>query len=79
MHNIHIHVDIAFEVSQIKIISFRLRQKVLIPGTLVSSDTPASSKDVPNSPKRVTHRATRSKPTAVFYTSAGKSSETVKV
>ena len=57
----------------------RLRQKVVIPGTLVSSDTAASSKDISNSPKRVTHRATRSKPTAVFYASAGRSNETVKV
>jgi hypothetical protein len=57
--------------------SLRLRQKVVIPGTLVSSDTAGSSKEV--TPKQATYRANRSKPTAVFYTSVGNSSGTVKV
>ncbi|XP_046861289.1 protein C1orf43 homolog isoform X2 [Xenia sp. Carnegie-2017] len=57
----------------------RLREKLNIPGTLVSADIGHSGKDDRRSAKGVTQR-TRTKPTAVFYTSLGQSrSETAVI
>lgn len=57
----------------------RLRQKVTIPGTLVSSDVAGSSREVPASSAGPSCKVFENKPTSVIYSSTGKSSRSVEV
>lgn len=63
--------------NHIETLKTRLRQKVSIPGTLVSSDAAGSSKEV--SAAAPSHKDTRDKPTTVVYSRTGKLSAAVKV